>query len=66
MLVKEAEMLYKHAIGQTFESSPASLSDFIIRERLIGGAAELKRFLDQPSSIEDDLNQQLTALNDAN
>lgn len=59
-------MLYKRAVEQTFESSPASLSDFIVRERLIGGASELKRFLDQPSLIEADLNQQLTALNDAN
>ncbi len=66
MLVSEAKTLYNKAIEQTFEASPASLSDFIIRERLIGGAAELKRFLDQPSLIEADLNQQLTALNDAN
>lgn len=54
-----AEDLYKSGLATIAQTVPSSIKDFIFREQAIGGTQELKRFLDQPATMRDDLNQQI-------
>lgn len=56
----EAQELYDRAIASILQDTPVDLKTFLVRERLIGAAQELKRFLDQPTTMADDLTQQIT------
>jgi hypothetical protein len=54
-----AEELYKAGLSSIAQTVPGSIKDFIFREQAIGGTQELKRFLDQPATMREDLNQQI-------
>lgn len=55
----EAKELYEGAINSILRDVPVDIKTLLIRERLIGAAQELKRFLDEPSDMEERLNQQI-------
>jgi hypothetical protein len=54
-----AEELYKSGLASIAQTVPGSIKDFVFREQAIGGTQELKRFLDQPATMREDLNQQI-------
>lgn len=54
-----AQELYDKALSSVLNDVPGTIQQFLVRERLIGAAQELKRFLDQPTEMEGDLNQQI-------
>jgi hypothetical protein len=62
---QEAQELYDRSINSILQDTPVDIRTFFIRERLIGATQELKRFLDQPTTMADDLNQQITQHNNA-
>jgi len=55
----EAQELYDRAVASVLQDVPVDIKTFLVRERLIGAAQELKRFLDQPATMRDDLQQQI-------
>ena len=57
---QEAQELYERSINSILQDTPVDIRTFLVRERLIGAAQELKRFLDQPQTMADDLTQQIT------
>lgn len=62
---EEAQNLYDRALASILNDTPVDVKTFLVRERLIGAAQELKRFLDLISSTKEDLNQQLEQQKDA-
>lgn len=62
--VQIAKDLYDKALSSVLNDVPVDIKTFLVRERLIGAASELKRFLDQPATMRDDLNQQIENQND--
>ena len=55
----ESQTAYDAGMATVLKSCPSDLGQFVVRERLIGGLAETKRFLDLLSETEADLNQKL-------
>jgi len=53
---KEFQDLYDSATNTALETLPFDLRSFFLRERLLGGASETKRFLDWPGIFRADLN----------
>lgn len=54
-----AQDLYDKGLPSLLSSCPDSVFTMNRREQAIGGLQELKRFLDQPKEMADDLNQHL-------
>ena len=54
-----AQNLYDAGVNSLIQSAPDSIASFARREQALGGLQELKRFLDQPATMREDLNQQI-------
>ena len=60
-----AQDLYDKGLNTLLHSAPDTIAAFSRREQALGGLQELKRFLDQPKTMADDLNQQITQYDNA-
>lgn len=58
-----AQGLYDKGLQMLVASCPDSIAAMNLREQAIGGLQELKRFLDQPKEMADELNQQINQHN---
>lgn len=61
---KEAQDLYDRAIETVLQTTPFDIQTFLTRERMIGAAQQLRQILDQPATMQEDLNQQLDQHNE--
>lgn len=61
----EAEEDYKQAVASVIDDVPVDIKTFLIRERLIGSAKQLKKFLDEPTNWAVDLTQQINTKDNA-
>jgi hypothetical protein len=60
----EAQNLYDRAIETVLQTTPFDIQTFLTRERMIGAAQQLRQILDQPATMQEDLNQQLNQHNE--
>lgn len=65
VLRAEAQELYDKGLVALVASCPDTLAATNRREQAIGALQELKRFLDQPATMREDLNQQIEKQNNA-
>lgn len=65
VLRAEAQELYDKGLVALVASCPDTIAATNRREQAIGSLQELKRFLDQPATMREDLNQQIENQNNA-
>lgn len=63
VFIAESKLAYDKAVETSLNACPHDLASFVARERMLGAAAETKRFLGLISSMEEDLNHKLTEHN---